>query len=75
MYQTDSGSQERYFQDDVSTTSTYESENSMTTVNGLETEEAEEMDTWIPLIENPKERSNTDFDEINLKKAYKQWSR
>ena len=75
MYQTDSGSQERYFQDDVSTTSTYESENSMITVNGLETEEAEEMDTWIPLIENPKERSNTDFDEINLKKAYKQWSR
>ena len=64
MYQTDSGSQERYFQDDVSTTSTYESENSMTTVNGLETEEAEEMDTWIPLIKNPKERSNTDFDEI-----------
>ena len=47
MSQADSDSQERDFQDDVSTTSTEVSE--ISTDNESETEE--EMDPWIPLIE------------------------
>ena len=47
-------SQERDFQDDVSTTSTEVSE--ISTDNESETEE--EMDPWIPLIEEAKQRSN-----------------
>ena len=46
MSQTDSDSQERDFQDDVSRTSTDMSETSMRT-DKSETEE--EMDPWIPL--------------------------
>jgi hypothetical protein len=53
MSQTDSDSQEGDFQDDVSTTSTHGSEISMTTDNESETEE--EMDPWIPLIEEAKQ--------------------
>jgi hypothetical protein len=56
MSQTDSDSQERDFQDDVSTTSTDVSEISVRTDNELETEE--EMDPWIPLIEEAKQRRN-----------------
>ena len=62
MSQTDSDSQERDFQDDVSTISTHESEISMTTDNESETEE--EMDPWIPLIEEAKQRSNMAFEEM-----------
>ena len=51
MSQTDSDSQEGDFQDDVSTTSTHGSEISMTTDNESETEE---IDPWIPLIEEAK---------------------
>jgi hypothetical protein len=54
MSQTD---QERDFQDDVSTTSTHESESSADT--GSETEE--EME---PLIEEAKQRSNIAFEEM-----------
>jgi hypothetical protein len=56
MSQTDSDSQERDFQDDVSTASTHVSEISMRTDNESETEE--EMDPWMPLIEEAKERRN-----------------
>jgi hypothetical protein len=56
MSQTDSDSQEKDFQDDVSTASTYVSEISMRTDNESETEE--KMDPWIPLIEEGKERRN-----------------
>ena len=56
MSQTDSDSQERDFQDDVSTTSTDVSEISVRTDNESETEE--EMDPWIPLIEEAKQRRN-----------------
>jgi hypothetical protein len=52
MSQTDSDSQEGDFQDDVSTTSTHGSEISMTTDNESETED--EIDPWIPLIEEAK---------------------
>ena len=52
MSQTDSDNQEGDFQDDVSTTSTHGSEISMTTDNESETEE--EIDPWIPLIEEAK---------------------
>jgi hypothetical protein len=61
MSQTDSNSQERDFQDDVSTTSTSAgSESLMTTDN----ESEEEMDPWIPLIEEAKQRSNIVFEEM-----------
>ena len=62
MSQTDSDRQERHFQDDVSTTSSLLSESSMTTDNESETEE--EIDPWIPLIEEAKERSYKDFEEM-----------
>ena len=61
MSQTDSDSQESDFQEDVSTTSTDVSEISMTTDNESETED--EMDPWIPLIEEVKQRSNIAFEE------------
>ena len=57
MSQTDSDSQERDFQDDVSTTSTHVSESS------TDNEAEEEMDPWIPLIE-AKQRSNIAFEEM-----------
>ena len=59
MSQTDSDSLERDFQDDVSTTSTEVHEISTMTDNESETEE--EMDPWIPLIEEAKQRSNIEF--------------
>ena len=62
MSQTDSDSQERDFKDDVSTTSTEVSEISTMTDNESETEE--EMDPWIPLIEEAKQRSNIAFEEM-----------
>ena len=58
MSQTDSDSQKRDFQDDVSTTSTQGSEIS------TESEIEEEMDPWIPLIEEAKQRSNIAFEEM-----------
>ena len=62
MSQTDSDSQETDFEDDVSTTSTEVSEISIMTDNESEIEE--EMDPWIPLIEEAKQRSNTAFEEM-----------
>ena len=62
MSQTDSDSQERDFQDDVSTTSTEVSEISTMTDNESETEQ--EMDPWIQLIEEAKQRSNIAFEEM-----------
>ena len=62
MSQTDSDSQERDFQDDVSRTSTDVSETSMRT-DKSETEE-EEMDPWIPLIEEAKQRRNIALQEM-----------
>ena len=62
MSQTDSDSQERDFQDDVSRTSTDVSETSMRT-DKSETEE-EEMDPWIPLIEEAKQRRNIALEEM-----------
>ena len=62
MSQTDSDSQERDFQDDVSTTSTDASEISMRTDN--ESEAKEEMDPWIPLIEEAKQRRNVALEEM-----------
>ena len=62
MSQADSDSQERDFQDDVSTISTEVSEISTMTDNESETEE--EMDPWIPLIEEAKQRSNIAFEEM-----------
>ena len=61
MSQTDSDSQENDFQDDVPTTSTQGSEIAMTTDDELETEE--EMDPWIPLIEEAKQKSNIAFED------------
>ena len=61
MSQTDSDSQERDFQDDVSRTSTDVSETSMMT-DMSETEE--EMDPWIPLIEEAKQRRNIALEEL-----------
>ena len=61
MSQTDSDSQERDFQDDVSRTSTDVSETSMMT-DMSETEE--EMDPWIPLIEEAKQRRNIALEEM-----------
>ena len=61
MSQTDSDNQERDFQDDVSRTSTDVSETSMRT-DISETEE--EMDTWIPLIEEAKQRRNIALEEM-----------
>jgi hypothetical protein len=58
MSQTDSDSQERDFQDDVSTISTRASESS------TDNETEEEMDPWIPLIEEAKQRSNIAFEEM-----------
>ena len=58
MSQTDSDSQERDFQEDVSTTSTHRSESS------TDNETEEEMDPWIPLIEEAKQRSNIAFEEM-----------
>ena len=72
MSQRDSVSQEEDFPDDVSTTSTRGSEsvsdkesetgskNSMTD----ESETEDEKDPWIPMIEEAKQRSNTDFEEM-----------
>jgi hypothetical protein len=62
MSQTDSDSKERDFQDDVSTTSTDVSEISTLTDN--ESEAEEEMDPWIPLLEEAKQRSNIAFQEM-----------
>ena len=61
MSQTDSDSQERDFQDDVSRTSTDVSETSMRT-DKSETEV--EMDPWIPLIEEAKQRRNIALEEM-----------
>ena len=61
MSQTDSDSQERDFQDDVSRTSTDVSETSMM-IDMSETEE--EMDPWIPLIEEAKQRRNIALEEM-----------
>ena len=61
MSQTDSDSQERDFQDDVSRTSTDMSETSMRT-DKSETEEV--MDPWIPLIEEAKQRRNIALEEM-----------
>ena len=61
MSQTDSDSQERDFQDDVSRTSTDVSETSMRT-DKSETEE--EMDPWIQLIEEAKQRRNIALEEM-----------
>jgi hypothetical protein len=58
MSQPDSDSQERDFQDDVSTTSTHVSESS------TDNETEEEMDPWIPLIEEARQRSNIAFKEM-----------
>ena len=58
MSQTDSDSQERDFQDDVSTISTRASESS------TDNETEEEMDPWTPLIEEAKQRSNIAFEEM-----------
>ena len=58
MSQTDSDSQERDFEDDVSTTSTHVSESS------TDNEAEEEMDPWIPLIEEAKQRGNIAFEEM-----------
>ena len=58
MSRTDSNSQESDFQDDVSTTSTHGSESS------TDNETGEEMDPWIPLIEEAKQRSNIAFEEM-----------
>ena len=60
MSQTDTDSQERDFHDDISTTSTSGSESLMTTDN----ESEEEMDPWISLIEEAKQRSNIAFEEM-----------
>jgi formate-dependent nitrite reductase cytochrome c552 subunit len=54
MSQTDSDSQERDFEDDVSTTSTQGSEIS----TDSKSETKEEMDPWLPLIEEAKQRIN-----------------
>ena len=62
MSQTDSDSQERDFQDDASTASTDVSEISMRTDN--ESETGEEMDPWIPLIEEAKQRRNIALEEM-----------
>ena len=61
MSQTDSDIQDRDFQDDVSRTSTDVSETSMRT-DKSETEE--EMDPWIPLIEEAKQRRNIALEEM-----------
>ena len=61
MSQTDSDSQERDFQDDVSRTSTDVSETSMWS-DKSETEE--EMDPWMPLIEEAKQRRNIALEEM-----------
>lgn len=62
MSQSDSDSQGMHFEDNVSTSSTDESESSMSIENEAET--GEETDPWIPLIEEARERSNVDFDEM-----------
>ena len=61
MSQTDSDSRLRDFQDDVSRTSTDVSETS-TRTDMSETEE--EMDPWIPLIEEAKQRRNIALEEM-----------
>jgi predicted HAD superfamily Cof-like phosphohydrolase len=58
MSQTDSNSQESDFQDDVSAISAHVSESS------IDNETEEEMDPWIPLIEEAKQRSNIAFEEM-----------
>jgi hypothetical protein len=60
MSQTDLHSQERNFQDDVSTTSTHGSE--ISTDNESETEEV--MDPWLPFIEEAKQRINIAFERM-----------
>ena len=61
MSQTDSDSQEMDFQDDVSRTSTDVSETSM---RADKSETEEEMDPWIPLIEEAKQRRNIPLEEM-----------
>ena len=61
MSQTDSDSQERDFQDNVSTTSTDASETSM---RSDKSETEEEMYPWIPLIEEEKQRINIALEEM-----------
>ena len=61
LSQTDLDSQEREFQDNVSTTLTHGSEISMTTD---ESETEKEMEPWIPLIEEAKQRRNIAFEKI-----------
>ena len=63
MSQSDSDSQEMDFQDDVSTTSTQGSEISMTTDDD-ESETELEVDPWIPMIEEAKQRSNVAFEKM-----------
>jgi hypothetical protein len=57
MSQTDLDSQERDFQEDVLTTSTHGSE--ISTEN-----ETEEVDPWIPLIEEAKQINNIALEKI-----------
>jgi hypothetical protein len=76
MSQTDSDSQERDFQDDISTTSTSGSESLMTTDN----ESEDEMDPWQTLIheaklqlldtfqENVENLNNEGFSEVEAKR-------
>jgi hypothetical protein len=68
MSQTDSDSQERDFQNDASSASTDVSEISMRTDNESETEE--EMDHWIPLIEEAKQRRNIALEEMKESLIY-----
>ena len=67
----DRSSQEMNFENDFSSDSTDRSESLTTTDN--ESESAEQLDPWIPLIEEAKQRSNIAFEET--KENSKQWSR
>ena len=57
----DRSSQEMNFENDFSSDSTDRSESLTTTDN--ESESAEQLDPWIPLIEEAKQRSNIAFEE------------
>ena len=57
----DRSSQEMNFENDFSSDSTDRPESLTTTDN--ESESAEELDPWIPLIEEAKQRSNIAFEE------------
>ena len=57
----DRSSQEMNFENDFSSDFTDRSENLTTTDN--ESESAEQLDPWIPLIEEAKQRSNIAFEE------------